>query len=533
MKQGSASPLGYVALVLHGHLPFVRHPEHEHFLEENWFYEALLETYLPLLEVFESLSQDGVPFRLTMTISPTLLSMCQDPLLQKRALRHLDLLLGLIEREQERLRHQHAFGPVIGMYLSKLKRYRKDLVEKYRGNVAVGFKRFQDMGHLEIITCAATHGYLPLLAGREAAVRAQVSVALESHEEFFERPSKGFWLPECGYQPGLESFFDGTSVRYTFVDSHGLLQASPRPSFATFAPIRTPTGMVFFGRDPLSSKQVWSSKEGYPGHPDYREFYRDAGFDLSEEELRPFLKPEGLRRFSGLKYYRVTGAGDHKEPYDPAKADERALEHARHFLDQRLQEARKVAPAMDRPPLMACLYDAELFGHWWYEGPQFLAHLFRENHQQGGPLTFLTPSDHLEKHPKLQTTQPVFSSWGLGGYSEVWLNPANDWVYPALAEACDEMVRLCRIHPQPKGLVRRALAQAARELLLAQASDWPFMLYTGNHAPYAEWRIKTHLTRFRLLTEGILHHSLEEGFLQDLEGKDDLFPQLDPGIFLS
>ncbi|HVZ80718.1 MAG TPA: 1,4-alpha-glucan branching protein domain-containing protein [bacterium] len=532
MTHPSPSPQGYVALVLHGHLPFVRHPEHEHFLEENWFYEALLETYLPLLEVFEGLVRDQVPFRLTLSISPTLLSMCGDPLLQKRALRHLDLLLGLARKEKKRLAGEPAFSPVIGMYLSKLERYRRDLEEKYRGNVAEGFKRFQDLGHLEIITCGATHGYLPLLASREAAARAQVRTALEVHEEFFGNPSRGFWLPECGYQPGLESVFEGTPVRYTFVDSHGLLQAAPRPLAATFAPVRTSSGTVFFGRDALSSKQVWSSKEGYPGHPDYREFYRDAGFDLSEEELAPFLKPEGLRRFSGLKYFRVTGSGDGKEPYDPGKALERVREHARHFLDQRLQEARKVAPAMDRPPLMACLYDAELFGHWWYEGPEFLADLFRQNQAQGSPLDFITPSDYLERHPDLQTTQPGFSSWGLGGYSEVWLNPNNDWIYPALAEACDEMVRLSQLHPKARGTIQRALDQAARELLLAQASDWAFMLHTGNHAPYAEWRVKTHLTRFRLLQEGILHHSLEEGFLRELEGKDNLFPGLDHRVFL-
>lgn len=492
-----------------------------------------METYLPLLEVFEGLVRDQVPFRLTLTISPTLLSMCRDPLLQKRSLKHLDLLLGLAKKEKERLGPQPAFASVIGMYLSKLERYRRDLSEKYRGNVAEGFKRFQDLGHLELVTCAATHGYLPLLAGREAAVRAQITTALNVHEAFFKRPSKGFWFPECGYQPGLESFFEGTSVVYTFVDSHGLLQASPRPVAATFAPVRTPLGTAFFGRDALSSKQVWSSKEGYPGHPDYREFYRDAGFDLTEEELRPFLKPEGLRRFSGLKYYRVTAEGDHKEPYDPQRAENRALEHAKHFLDQRFQEAQKVAPAMDRPPLMSCLYDAELFGHWWYEGPSFISYLFRENQRQDDRLVFLTPSDYLERLPKLQTTQPVFSSWGLGGYSEVWLNRSNDWIYPALAEACDEMVRLCLMNPKPRGLTQRALDQAARELLLAQASDWAFMLYTGNHAPYAEWRVKTHLTRFRLLVEGILHHSLEESFLQDLEGKDNLFPDLDHRVFIS
>jgi len=523
-------PSGSISLVLHCHLPFVRHPEHEYFLEENWFYEALFETYLPLLQVFEDLRGNKVPFKLTLSFSATLLAMCGDPLLQERAVRYADNLIALAEREEKRTRDLPEFRPVVRMYLEKLSRYRESFIGRYQRNVALGFKYFQDLGHLEIITCAATHGYLPLLGVREAAVQAQIRAALQSHEDFFGQRPKGFWLPECAYQPGLDEVLGRSGVEYFFVETHGLLQANPRPQYGTFAPVRCPSGVAVFGRDMESSKQVWSSKEGYPGDPDYREFYRDVGYDLKDEELHPYLQPEGLRRFTGLKYYRVTGP-DAKEPYDPVRALEKARQHANDFLSNRRRQMGKVGPLMGRPPLVTCMYDAELFGHWWYEGPDFLRCLFLENHSNGGSLSFTTPSEDLARFPDLQPSQPVFSSWGLGGYSEVWLNETNDWIYPALASACDELSAWVEKQEKAEESLERILRQASRELLLAQASDWAFMLYTGNHRLYAERRIKTHLSRFERLMELARRGKTDENFLAELEDKDNLFPMLDHRIF--
>jgi 1,4-alpha-glucan branching enzyme len=516
---------GLLSLVLHCHLPYVRHPEFDYFLEENWYYEALFETYLPLLCVFEELLEKGIPFQLTLSVSPTLLSMCLDPLLQRRALRYVDQLIALGEKERKRIGNLPEFQPVLQMYLEKLGKYRRVFTESYQCNVAMGFKKFQDLGKLELITCAATHGYFPLLGVRETAVRAQIETALQLHKSFFGRKPPGFWLPECGYQPGQDELLKNFGLKYFFVDTHGLLQAAPKPAYGTFAPVRCPSGLAVFGRDRESSKQVWSSKEGYPGDPDYREFYRDVGFDLEEKDLDPYVQPEGIRRFTGLKYYRVTGTGDHKEPYQPQPARLKAKQHAQDFLSRRQAQMAKVGPWMNRPPLVTCMYDAELFGHWWYEGPDFLYFIFELNHQMEAPLSFITPSDYLDRFPENQPTQPAFSSWGLGGYSEVWLNKTNDWIYPLLSAACDEMTALAA--GEAAGLNRRALNQAARELLLAQASDWAFMLYTGNHTLYAERRVKTHLGRFNRLVEQFRGNKVDEKFLSDLEEKDNLFPQLD------
>ncbi|HJT23831.1 MAG TPA: 1,4-alpha-glucan branching protein domain-containing protein, partial [bacterium] len=479
------------------------------------------------------LSGEEIPFRMTLSISPTFLSMCLDPLLQKRAVRYVDQLLGLARKEEKRIQSHPEFKPVVQMYLEKLERYRRDLIEKFHCNVAEGFKRFSQSGRLELITCAATHGFLPLLGVREAAVRGQVETALELHKSFFGKEPAGFWLPECGYQPGLDDFLGEYGLRYFFVETHGLLEAQPRPKYGTFAPIRCPSGLAAFGRDMESSKQVWSSKEGYPGDPDYREFYRDVGFDLTEGELHPYLQPEGIRRFTGLKYYRVTGPGDQKEPYNPSQARQRAEAHAADFLSNRRKQVATVSQWMDRPPLVTCMYDAELFGHWWYEGPDFLYSLFEQNHRESGGLSFVSPLDYLEKFPENQPSQPVFSSWGLGGYAEFWLNEANDWLYPLLSAACDEMSHLADQFQWEKGVAERALRQATREILLAQASDWAFMLKTGNHKSYAERRVKGHLARFHQLSQQIRRGRIDGNFLSDLEEKDNLFPAVNPGAYKS
>jgi 1,4-alpha-glucan branching enzyme len=521
---------GLVSLVLHCHLPFVRHPEHDYFLEENWYYEALFETYLPLLEVFEQLEKKKVLFQLTLSVSPSLLSMCLDPLLQKRAVRYVDQLLALVGKEKDRIGQDAAFGPVVQMYEDKLSRYRDLFVKQYHCNVAEGFKHFQDSGHLELITCAATHGFLPLLRMHESAVRIQIETALRSHAVFFGKEPAGFWLPECAYEPGLDEILKDYRFQFTFLETHGLLQATPHPRYGTFAPVVCPSGVAVFGRDLESSKQVWSSKEGYPGDPVYREFYRDLGYDMSADYLHPYLQPEGFPRFTGLKYYRVTGSTDQKESYQQAAALAKVKEHAADFLSRRRHEAAEVSAGMERPPLMTCLYDAELFGHWWYEGPDFIQQLFEQNAGQEETLKFVTPSQYLRIFPQNQMTQPVFSSWGVGGYSEFWLNQTNDWIYPLLNNACDEMIRLAGLD-RVKELEIRALNQAVRELLLAQASDWAFMMKVGHYRDYAEKRVKIHLGRFYQLADSLKTNRISEVFLSDLEEKDNLFPQVDYRLF--
>jgi len=518
---------GYLCLVLHGHLPFVRHPEFEDFLEEDWLYEAITETYVPLVSVFEGLSNDGIDFRLTLTLSPTLISMLSDPLLQERYLKHINKSIELSKKEMERTAWQPEFRNLAGMYFNRFSSAR-DTFLKYNRNLVFAFKKFQELGKLEIITCGATHGFFPLMDICRASVRAQVKVAVNHYESVFGRRPAGIWLPECGYHPGHDEIFKEAGIRFFFTDSHGVLHGSPRPKYGVFAPVYCKgTGVACFGRDLESSKQVWSSIEGYPGDYNYREFYRDIGFDLEYDYIKPYIHPDGVRINTGIKYYRITGTGNHKEPYVADWARDKAAAHAGNFMFNRQKQASYLKDLMGKPAIIVSPYDAELFGHWWYEGPMWLDFLFRKIACDQDEIRLVTPSEYLNENPRNQVITPSMSSWGYKGYSEMWLQGSNDWIYRHLHMASERMTGLVKMFPNAGGLNKRALNQALRELLLAQSSDWGFILGTGTHSSYAVRRTKDHILRFSRLYEDLKSNNIDESWLADIEYKDNIFAEID------
>lgn len=525
------NPKGYLALVLHAHLPFVRHPEYPRFFEEDWLFEALTETYLPLLDVFESLVRDGVSFRITMSLTSTLLSMMTDPLLQRRYLGYLDARLLALEGEHARTRSDPYFRPVVTFYRERFTRLRRRFVEQDRLDVTQAFRRLIESGHLEVLTCGATHGYFPLLAAQTENVYAQISMAVRTHERILGRRPRGIWLPECGYLPGIDRILAEFGIDHFILDSHGILNADPRPRYGVHRPLRTPAGPVAFGRDFESSKQVWSADEGYPGDFLYREFYRDAGFDIDAPHMLP-LRHAGAKGFTGLKYLRITGKGEWKEPYHPGWARDRAALHAGNFMFNRQRQLDWLAPACDAPPIIVAPYDAELFGHWWFEGPQWIDFLLRKIAFDQNDIKTTTPAEYLDRHcARLQTASPPECSWGAGGFHEVWLNGSNDWIYPYLHAAAERMGSMAKRFPDAAGLPRRALDQAARELLLAQSSDWPFLMKTGTALDYATKRFKTHIHRFQRIAQMAESSRIDERYLHEASTRDNLFPDMDYRIF--
>lgn len=524
---------GYLAFVLHAHLPYVRHPENEYFLEEKWFYEGVTETYLPLLRIFEQLLEDNVDFRVTLNLSPTLISMLADELLCCRYIRQLEKLMELTEREVERTQHQPEFHETAMLYRNLFFQAYHLFTEKYRWNLVQAFKKLQDSGKVEIITTGATHGYFPLLGLQKEVIHAQVAVAVDVYEHFFGRRPQGFWLPECGYRSGDDRILRKFGIKYFFVESHGLLHASPRPKYGYFAPVYCPSGVAAFGRDIESSKQVWSAKEGYPGDFDYRDFYRDIGYDLDLDYIGPYL-PEGqIRTHTGIKYYRITGLSDYKEPYIRAHALKKAVLHAGNFMFNREKQVEWLAQILDRKPIVVAPYDAELLGHWWFEGPQWLDYLIRKIYYDQKTIELITPSEYLKIYPCNQVSIPCESSWGWKGYHEVWLNGANDWIWRHLHKAGERMVELANTYQEAEGLLKRALNQAARELLLAQSSDWSFIIKTGAMAEYATHRFKTHIACFIRLYEDLKKESLNENWLAELEQRDNIFPHIDYRVYQS
>jgi 1,4-alpha-glucan branching enzyme len=525
-------PNGYVLIVLHAHLPYVHHPEYERFLEERWLFEAITDAYIPLIKFFDRLVEDGLKFRLTLSVSPTLCAMLEDPLLRERYARHLELCLRLADAEIERTRGTPELGRLARMYRTLFEEARRTFSERCQTRLLPVFKELADAGVLELITCAATHGYLPGLFSDPTAVRAQVLAAVEEFERIFGYRPKGFWLPECGYYPGLDAVLAEAGLRYTFLDSHGVEHATPKPLFGVNAPLYCPSGVAVFARSPATSKLVWSNRVGYPSDPAYRELHRDIGFDLEQDYLAPYQYAAGVRTATGIKYHRITGPGPHKQLYDPDLGRETAQRHARDFVGRCRDQVNRAAQRMPFAPAVTSMYDAELFGHWWFEGPQWLHFVLRElATSEGGDqdVKLATPYEYLQACPVQQQAVPSPSSWGRDGYSAQWINAKTDWLFAPLHELSRRMARAVFANGsrRPGPLVERQLRQAGRELLLAQSSDWAFAITNQAAAQYAERRFLDHINRCHALLDDLERGEVDTERLAALELMDDLLPELD------
>jgi 1,4-alpha-glucan branching enzyme len=522
---------GYWIPVLHSHLPFVKHPEYEYFLEEQWLFEAIDECYIPLLKNLKKLVDEDIDFRLTTSVTPPLAEMLKDELLMQKYGRHLNTMIELGNREIERTKSTNQEEQRLAHFYRDRYIWIKEFFEGFlEGNVLNGYKHFAQLGKLEIITCGATHGYLPILSVNEKAVEAQISIAVESHKENFGVYPNGIWLPECAYFDGLDKVLAKYGIKFFFGDSHTLICANPTAQNSVFSPIYTPENVAVFSRDPQSSKKVWSSKEGYPGDFNYRDFYRDIGYDLDYEYIKDFISPDGTRVFTGFKYRKVTGDTDDKGFYNPEIAYEKTKEHAQNFAYERVLQLQELSPQMDRPPMLVSPYDAELFGHWWFEGTDFLYHLFKEIDKQKS-FTIATPMEYLKQNPTNQVTIPTPSSWGDEGYYAVWLNKENDWIYRHLHFMADAMQELATRHQDEKDPIKvRILNQLLRELLLGQSSDWAFLITTETAIEYSERRTKEHIHNFLELSK-MLVDEVDLHLLEWLEQKNSIFQGVDFRVF--
>ncbi len=520
---------GFLSIILHAHLPYVRHPEHDSFFEENWLFEAITECYVPLIRVLDRLHEDKVNYRLTLSLSPPLLTMLRDELLIERYLRRLKQQVELAEKEIVRTRNLPEYRKLARLYRRFFLNTRDIFQSRYGCDLLSAFKKHHAAGNLELITTAATHGFLPALSVSETAVRNQIDIGIGVFKSHFGFAPTGFWLPECAYYTGLEILLAEARVRYFFVDTHAVLNASSQARNGVYAPLDCGNGVLAFGRDPDSSRQVWSAKEGYPGDADYREYYSDIGFDLDLDYIAPYILDGKTRVNTGIKYHRITGGDMPKEIYRPEPALTKAKQHAQDFIEKQQQHIKRLSTGMDRPPIIVAPYDAELFGHWWFEGPAWLEQVLRLANDNAYDVQTVSCGDYLKLNLSHQAATPSASTWGDEGYSSFWINEENDWIYPYLHQAEEEMEKLASdLHGLAvNSLQKRALNQAARSILLAQASDWPFIMKSGTTRDYARKRITSHLARFNYLHDSIRKNAINERYLLALEMMDNIFPGVD------
>ncbi len=510
--------LGRLAIVLHAHLPYVRKFE-KNSLEEDWLYQAMLECYIPLLQVMESCKkQDINNTKLTISLSPTLLSLLQNKEIQ---IKFSSWINTRIEFLTDLPHKEKAASEFLIRNIKNINLY----WDKCSGNLIERFKSLYLSGNLDILTCAATHGYLPILRENPKTVLGQIKTAIRSHEVIFGERPLGIWLPECAYYENLDEILVNCGIRYAVLDGHGILNGTPRPRYGVYAPICSNKGVAFFGRDSESTLPVWSAKEGFPGDPVYREFHKDLGWELPLSALQK--KGILTTRPLGLKFHKITNnktSLDKKEFYKEDEAIKKVEEHAENYLISRAKQLKNLSLSTFFEPLLIAPFDAELFGHWWYEGPKFVENILRKSTKYSIKLTNL--KEILLQKPNLQICDPAPSSWGQGGFHNYWLNDKNAWIVPEITKAGSVFVELST-RKFNNDFSLRLLKQAARELLLSESSDWSFILKAGTTTELAKERVDRHLFRFWKLIDMLEKRSiLDYEFLKNVEEEDCIFPDI-------
>ncbi|MDR2053125.1 MAG: DUF1957 domain-containing protein [Treponema sp.] len=530
--------------------------------EESWFFETLSETWLPLLAMFGRLDQDRIPFRLSIALSPVLGSMLADEILIGRYLEYVDRQIEFGARELERTAGSPRLYALARYYYDQIVEKRILFTERCEKNILRVLDFYQKKGRLEIMTTAATHSFLPLYAPFPETVQAQIEVAIASHRRFFGRNPQGFWLPELGWAPELDEYLRSYNFSYTVVDTHGALlgrsaargRASPECAagfcgtacspaamlpegsmaavrHGSFYPIKTPSQILVLIRDYYAHRDLFESG-GICFSPEYRDYSEDAGYELKRELIEPFLGEGGTRMPTGFKYYARSCFSSKKAIYDAEKARKLAGVHAREFLNNRLRLLEQTETLMSETPISFCAFEADNFGRFWHEGPAFLEALFREGAGRDG-LQFMNPQEYLFKQdiPRIETVMPEFSSWGTNGYAEMWLDASNDWMYRHVIHSLNRMVELAERFPNDSGLKERALNQAAREILLVQASDWPRMLYNQEFPDFARNQIEIGLRNFTTIYEALGSNYISTEWLTRLERRHRIFPNINYRVF--
>ncbi len=493
----------FCCLVLQAHVPWVRHPEIPHCLEEDWFHGSVASTHLPLLEMLFRLRAEGVPFRLTLDLSPTLLAMLGDHMLQRRTVAYLDRTLRLLRDEVER-GNITGHGELARRYEERWHALRSLFVDQWQCDLVRAYTDLRDSGHVELIASAATHGLLPLLMRVPESVQAQIRAGIRQYVKSFGRMPRGFWLPECAYAPALSAILKREGIDWTLVEEHGLTTAPQASEHFPFVPGITADGLCVFGREQASSSEIWNADSGFPGDERYRDFFRDLGLEAPIEYLREYLGESEQRQFTGIKYHRSSGQEERSDLYDPELAARATEEHSVRFIASRGAQLAALEAGGIANPVVVCAFDADLFGNWWYEGIEFLERIFRKAAARED-FSFTTPGAILAAQGgELTPTAPVSSSWSEGGYFETWTSEENNWTHAEIQTRAEQLTRFVRIHEENRAAVSEATARhrerciqvMTKELLLAQASDWAFLMKNEASRDYAERRMRSHFENF-------------------------------------
>jgi 1,4-alpha-glucan branching enzyme len=488
--------IGYFGLVLHGHMPWCKKsgvwPA-----GEQWYTEAALETYIPMLNILRDLKEKRIKTAITINITPILAEMMADSYMKERFIDYVEDLIKRAKSDIVKYTDHPSRKKIAEFHLHNFEYILSTFYHNYYTDLLGTFKWLQDEKMIELITCAATHGFLPLF-DRDSGIFSQIQLAVDTYKKYFKKEPKGIWLPECAYRPkqkredkireSIDYWLHNSGIEYFFVDSHGILTAEiienkNQIGLNTNFGFNLETGVSVFGRNINTSRQVWDAQIGYPGDQYYREFHK------KDYE-------------SGLHYWRITDktfGDDKKELYNAKKAQNKAEQHANHFVSSLLKELGSFSSKYNEKGVIVSPYDFELFGHWWMEGISWLKKVF-ELIDREKDIKMIAFSEYISKNKeKFSIIKMKESSWGEGGHFQVWKNPEHGWIWPYINNSMVELENVLNRYPNPNEFQQRVLKQIVRELLLMEGSDWSFLLYTKQAKEYANQRFHHHHQRFNKL----------------------------------
>lgn len=571
----TVEPAGFLTFTLHAHLPYVvNHGTWPHGME--WLHEAAAETYLPLLRVLKNLERDKVRFNCNINLSPILLEQLTHPVFIAEFPNYLTR--KIVAAQEDEAYFTQAGEAHYAETARFWHRFFSQALEDFTGfdqNIVKAFRHFNEIGLIEIITCGATHGYMPLL-GTDESVRAQIRTAVKTHRRHIGEHPRGIWAPECGYRPagfwnypvpaadgspmpagfdriGVEQALSESAIEFFFVDTHLVEESHRVPSpyellngevprdelteemthrdyrrlyqpYYVDGPYDKANATTIFPRDPRTGIQVWSGDSGYPGDGTYLDFHKK-------------------RWPGGHRYWRVTGPkvdmGD-KQPYYPQEAAERVKAHAAHYVHL-VWEALHSGFNDSIPPILCSPFDAELFGHWWFEGTMWLEAVARNIHDYNTGIELISCAEYLDRYPRAGFIAMHEGSWGAQGNNHVWMNPDTSWTYTHIYPAELYTREVCTAGQWRNSAPGKRIAQQlCRELLLLESSDWQFLITTGAARDYAEVRFLTHNDQFNEVktiwqafeSTGSIT-AAQEARLAEIERRDSVFPDIDPEFWVA
>jgi len=563
---------GNYVLILHTHLPWViNHGKWPHGLD--WLTEAVAECYIPLLNVFNKCLSEGIVPKVTLDFSPVLCEQLEQPHFKKLFVDYCNEKINAAIQDRKDFINW-GYDPhhiwLTHFWEEWYTNRKEDFVKKYNYSIVNAFKELQDEAAIEIMTCGATHGYLPLL-GFDKSVNLQIATAVKNYKKHFGVEPRGIWLPECAYRPayewqsflpiepfhekklrtGIEQFLAAYGINYFVTDEKLIKELIPLGRFVddakeTFVSINSEnfyfedwnfdrtalrlyevsssekveygTAAVFTRHKDISM-QVWSGEVGYPGQPDYLDFHKKSMNSM-------------------LRYWRVTdNKADmmFKTLYHPDWTKDKIDHQSMHFIHHIENTSNYYYNKTNKFVTICTPFDTELFGHWWFEGPEFIKAVIKGLHHSPYVKMVTASEQFIKLKPKEVIGIPE-GSWGVNNNHEVWSNEENKWTWENIY---NNELRFDKIYNKYYNnkitkIGKRILLQALRELMLLQSSDWQFLIYTKSAKDYAEQRFFYHNSDFNKLCDlFIKYHSSDsidendENYLEQVESRNSIFPELD------